>query len=158
VRGGALSYLAAFTLAAVAALITFPSHRPVIAVSWTLAVLAGALWIVTSTSRRLTGGQSSFDAALQRRHPPVERPDDLARCERAFGWKVYSPKDFDFHVRPHLRDMIVGASGGRERADASERLDPLLSSLLSDAPADELFEKNVTTADIAALLDRIEAL
>lgn len=130
---------------------TFADIRGTVVALWTLAVLAYVLVLLADRAGVLVR-RSRFDEALVRRPAESLRPDDLQRCERSFGWKSYSLRDFDHEVRPQLAALVV------HRARGKELLDEGLIELLQPSVAHGGDETTVTTRDIAALVEKIERL
>jgi hypothetical protein len=143
--------LVLISLAAVAAGATFPDLRGPVAAGWALIVLAYVLLVVTSSIRLLVG-DSRFERALQSLPADTERPADLTRVERSFGWKSYSARDFDHEIRPVLCSLV------EPQASRRTKLDPELRALSSERPAAELYGNVIRTPDIERMVTKIEAL
>jgi hypothetical protein len=146
--------------------ILFPGQRSIVAVAWTLWTFAYVLTeLRASVARRLLPRISRFDQVIMPTHPMMERPQDLIRCEHAFGWKVYEPRDFDHHVRPLLRELIgdrvrrrYGTSLEYLPESIRNGIDSELLALAGDVSAAEIYSHSIRTAHIADLVDRIDRL
>ena len=93
-----------------------------------------------------------------------ERPPDLERIERGLGWERYSAGDFNYRVRPMLRRLVTARLRERhgidiERDTAATRVvvsNELWDHVVAKQPPES--EGVITTADIARMVDEIEAL
>lgn len=156
VLGGAILLSAV----AVAALTTFPGRAALILALWILALVAcglsASLAIVRGLGKRST---SRFEQAVAARHEKAARPEDLRRSERVCGWEIYAPRDFDFHVRPLLKELIVFRleDGGGSPRDATLN-DPELRALAGPRSAEDIYGRAMTTADLERIIGRIETL
>jgi len=157
-RGRAISYVVKVSIVAAIAALTLPSYRVMVLIAWTLAVLGAGLLVSNAAIFRLIQGRSSFEAALRPRPRTPERPADLVKCERAFGWKIYGAKDFDHHVRPQLREMIRHRLRMRGTGATLSPLPQSLEQILGARPAEDIYETNLTTADISLIVAQIEVL
>lgn|GEM_PF-6949160 len=149
IAGAALS-----VVAAVAAVIVFPTRVETVVVGWASAVLVWAAVECSGAIRKLMPGSSSlFESLLERPRRTLQRPADLERCERLLAWGRYSPRDFDHHVRPVLAGLL------RHRLETSTAsLDPELAALLAGTPAEDIYGKGVSTRDLERIVLSIEAL
>jgi hypothetical protein len=155
-----------WTAAAFVLAVVFPAQRGIVAVAWALWLFSFGLIQMRASVRSLMQSPTSpFERVIARVRRTSERPQDLIRCEHAFGWKVYEPRDFDHHVRPLLRELVNDRirrryGVGPDIAPESVRvdLDPLLLALAGNEPAEEIFGHSIRTNDIADVVDRIERL
>jgi hypothetical protein len=124
-----------------------------------LALIALA-YLVTSLlmqAARLTQ-RSWLDATRLRPAPEPKRPEELARFERSFGWKSYSPRDFDFEVRPALRRILETRTRLAHMTGSPTPLDdPELARVAGDEPTERTSGRSITTQDIARIVDKIGA-
>jgi hypothetical protein len=121
-------------------------------------MLAWGLLKAVGGIRLLTRERSEFDNALASTTHRSVRPDDLARCERTFGWKTYTARDFDHHVRPLLRELLEHRVGEAGRSGATFQLGPELRALSAGAEAEATYGETVTTDDVERIIRRIEDL
>jgi hypothetical protein len=146
------------TCASLGALALWPDRSHAIVAAWALAMLTWGLLRAVGGARLLTSGRSEFDKALATpAHRPV-RPEDLARCERIFGWKAYPARDFDHHVRPLLRELLEHRVGEAARSGAVLELGPELRALSEGAGAEASFGAVVATEDVERIIRGIEEL
>lgn len=138
------------TVIAVAMGTTFPELRGQVIALWTLLITAYALVLLGSRIRALVL-RSRFDRALVPHNKTISRPEDLQRCEHSFGWRSYSPRDFDHELRPHLAGLIAH----RSKTPVVE--DELLSISRSE-DHDSDTRTSIRTQDLARLIDKIELL
>lgn len=144
--------------ATVGALALWPSRSHAIVAAWAVGMLAWGLLKAVGGVRLLARGRSEFDNALARASHRSVRPDDLARCERTFGWKTYPARDFDHHVRPLLRELLEHRMGEARRSGAALQLGPELRALSEGAEAEATYGATVTTDDVERIIRRIEDL
>lgn len=158
-------WAAVFLLACAAGTVAtiFPGSARLVVVVASLTGIggAGAAAIARATDAR-PKEPSPFDS-LEHPRSACERPPDLRRLESTFGWKVYSAEEFDHFVAPHLTRVLRARLSGRHGLDpfaeperARTVVSPMLWPLL-DPPSSE-GSSSVTTADIARILDLIEAV
>jgi hypothetical protein len=153
------------TSVAVALGVSLPDQRLLVLVAWAIVMLCYSTTLVYIFARRLTvTAGSPFDKTLRQAQRSPARPEDLKRSERLLGWKVYASRDFDYHVRPHLRELTSERALRRSPHFGIDtnpsRLvdDPELQSLLGDAGGEELYGETVATEDIARIVSKIEQL
>jgi hypothetical protein len=152
------------SLAALIAAITLPGLQRVVASLWALYVTACGLFLLRSYVASLVG-RSRFEAVLQPDIPRTARPEDLERLERALGWRTYSPQDFDYEVRPLLRQLIVHNARSRRGVElipdataGTGVIDDELVAVAAGVPAEDLFGDAVRTRDLDRLLEKIESM
>lgn len=146
------------TCASLGALALWPHRSHAIVASWAVAMLTWGLLRAVGGARHLASGPSEFDQALATpAHRPV-RPEDLARCERIFGWKAYPARDFDHHVRPLLSELLEHRVGEAGRSGAVLELGPELRALREGAGAEATFGPIVATEDVERIIRGIEEL
>jgi hypothetical protein len=151
--------IGAATCAAVAAAALWPQRSHAIVAAWAIGVLAwGLLRAVGGALVLARGGRSTFEGALASSVDRTARPDDLARCERVFGWKSYPARDFDHHVRPLLKELIEHRIGERGRSGPAFELGPELTALMEGAEAEAVYGTSISTEDVDRILERIERL
>jgi hypothetical protein len=144
----------------------YPAQRELIAAVTIVVLLAACLLALNARVRGLVAPRRSrFEDALRASERRPGRPDDLERCERGLGWRVYSPRDFDHHVRPLLRALILHRVKDRLGIDleavetpAAGAVDAELLALAGGEKADALYDRNIDTRDIARVVGRLEAL
>lgn len=139
------------TLTAVGLGGTFPDIRGAIVAVWTLLVLGYCLALLGDRLGLLVT-KSRFDRALIRQAIGLNRPEDLQKCEHSFGWKSYSPRDFDHEVRPHLAALVELRSKGRRD------IDPELAALTHPVVQRRDSDLSITTRDLTRLVEKIEQL
>jgi hypothetical protein len=139
------------TLVAVVLGTTFADIRGALTAVWTLVVL-GYILIFLAERAGVLVRRSRFDEALVQRPTELSRPEDLQRCERSFGWKSYSLRDFDHEVRPQLAALVA------HRARAKESIDEELAELLHPTVPHGSEEISVKTRDLTRLVQKIEQL
>ena len=158
-------FLGALTLTAWMVGFIRPGYRLGAATAWGLMVLVYAwLWSGFQVRSLASRGKSPYEQILLAPVYKKVRPADLVRYERILGRKIYTPGDFDHTVRPLLRTLIRHRLGfdGQALADAAltpgGALDGELSGLIGKVPAEALYGRNLVTADIERMVDRIEDL
>jgi hypothetical protein len=152
------------TIAAVVTAVTAPGLQQVVASLWALYITACVLFFLSSYVGSLVK-RSRFDAALTTEPNPRARPEDLLRLEHSLGWRAYSPRDFDFEVRPLLRELILHGARSRRGIDLRSGtrvgagvIDDELIDLVSDKSVEELYGDTVTTTDIDRCVQKIEQM
>lgn len=151
--GGAVA-----TCATVGAVALWPGRSHAIVAAWAVGMLAWGLLKAVGGVRVLTRGRSEFDVALAPSSHESVRPDDLARCERTFGWKTYAARDFDHHVRPFLTELLEHRVGEAGRSGAVLELGAELQALRDETEAEDTYGATVTTDDVERIIARIEDL
>jgi hypothetical protein len=146
------------TGATVVALALWPGRSHVIVAAWAVGMLAWGLLKAVGGVRVLARGRSEFDGALVPSSHGSVRPDDLARCERTFGWKTYSARDFDHHVRPFLTELLEHRVDEAGRSGAVLELGAELRALRNKTDAEDTYGPTVTTDDVERIISRIEDL
>jgi len=151
------------TVVAVVIAVTLPGLQRVVASLWALYFTACGLVFLSSYVGSLVK-PSRFDAALATAPKPCPRPEDLVRLEHSLGWRTYSPRDFDYEVRPLLRDLILHGARSRRGIElladvhvASGVIDDELIDLVAGKPV-ELYGDRVRTTDIDRCLKKIEQI
>jgi hypothetical protein len=152
------------TIVAVVTAVTLPGLQRVIASLWALYVTACGLLFLSSYVGSLVKS-SRFEAALTADPKPRARPEDLVRLEHSLGWRAYSPRDFDYEVRPLLRELIVHRARSRRgiellpdtRAGAGV-IDGELLDLVTGKSVEQLYGGTVNTIDIDRCLKKIERI
>jgi hypothetical protein len=140
------------------ALALWPDRSHAIVAAWAVAMLTWGLLKAVGGARPLASRRSEFDQALAIPAHPSERPEDLARCERIFGWKAYPARDFDHHVRPLLKELLEHRVGEASRSGAVLELGPELQALREGAGAEDTLGAIVTTEDVERIIRGIERL
>jgi hypothetical protein len=158
VKARAWAGSAVATGAAVVALALWPGRSHVIVVAWAVGMLAWGLLKAVGNVRVLARARSEFDDALAPSSVASVRPDDLARCERTFGWKTYAARDFDHHVRPFLTELLEHRVGEAGRSGAVLELGAELQALREKTAAEDTYGATVTTDDVERIIARIEDL
>ena len=154
----AMAGAAVATCACLGALALWPDRSHAIVAAWAIAMLTWGLLRAVGSARFLAAGRSEFDKGLETPGPRRVRPEDLARCERIFGWKTYPARDFDHHVSPLLRELIEHRVGEAGRSGTVLELGPELQALREGAAAEATYGPIVTTADVERIIGRIEEL
>lgn len=151
-------------LAATAGSAVLPEARHVVLAGAAILLLAATAAGALTTAWRARPSAASPFASLVPPAPAPARPDDLVRLERLLGWKVYSRAEFDVRVAPVLARVLAARAKKRFGIDvaadperARELVDPELWDLVDPSHPDHE-GPNVTTRDIAHLVDRIEAV
>lgn len=145
--------------ATAAAALLWPGRAHAIVAAWALTVLAWGLLRAVGTARLLVRDeQSTFERALLTPAHQTVRPDDLARCERIFGWKSYPARDFDHHVRPLLKELVEHRIGERGKSGSAIEVGPELEALMEGAETAKVYGANVSTEDVDRILRNIEKL
>jgi hypothetical protein len=127
---------------------TFPDLRGEVIALWTLLVMAYALVLLGDRIGSLVL-RSRFDRALVPPKKTTSRPEDLQRCEHSFGWRSYSPRDFDHELRPQLTALI--AQGSKQIVIEDE-----LPALDRSGDYDSDSRPSIRTQDLTRLIDKIE--
>jgi hypothetical protein len=151
--GGAVA-----TGATVGAVALWPGRSHAIVAAWAVGMLAWGSLKAVGGVHLLARGRSEFDNALATPPHRSVRPDDLARCERTFGWKTYPARDFDHHVRPFLRELLEHRMGEAGRSGGVLELGAELQALNEGAEAEATYGATVTTDDVERIIHRIEDL
>ena len=154
-----------FTLALMTIGNRYPATRGPLVVAGCLVVLLHLVSVHAGEFRSLRGDPGPpFERAMRRPERSPNRPEDLARLERALGWGVYEPADFEVRVRPLLRSLIAGRLADRRGIDlerqpgeAARALGPELWEIARPS-GETSVGANVDTAYISALVSRIEEL
>jgi hypothetical protein len=142
--------LGIISIAAVAMGATFPDIRGALFALWSLIVVAYLLVLLGDKIGPLVL-KSRFDRVLTPGPTVLSRPDDLQRCEHSFGWRSYSPRDFDHEIRPQLAAIILHKSKNR-------RVDVELMDVATSSFEDTRNEQSIRTGEIAQIVDQIERL
>jgi hypothetical protein len=158
VRGRAWAGGALATGATAVALALWPGRSHAIVAAWAVGMLAWGLLKAVGSVRVLARGRSKFETALAPSSHGNVRPDDLARCERTFGWKAYAARDFDHHVRPFLTELLEHRVGEAGRTGAVLELGAELQALRSGSKAEDTYGPTVTTDDVERIISEIEEL
>jgi hypothetical protein len=152
------------TIVAVVTAVTVPGLQRVVASLWALYVTTCGLFFLSSYVGSLVKS-SRFEAALATGPKPRARPEDLVRLEHSLGWRSYSPRDFDYEVRPLLRELIVHRARSRRGIEllpdtrtGAGVIDEELIDLASGKSVEELYGGTVNTNDISRCLRKIEQL
>jgi hypothetical protein len=90
------------------------------------------------------------------------RPNDLERLERTFGWKSYSPVDYDHMVRPRVARLLAHQLRAKKGVDLDLRPE-VARTMVSDrtwalASPDESTQEKVDTAAIERVIAEIEGI
>jgi hypothetical protein len=132
---------------------------------WRSAIIAGGISLCAlivgvdlfRSLRKMRPASSPFDRALRSERPVPARPADLVAIERAFGWRNYSPDEFEQRIKPVLVKLhrhVVMERHGASPEDAPDRFfPPPLERLRSDRPGDP-----ITTEGLVKIVDAIERL
>jgi hypothetical protein len=105
-------------------------------------------------------GESEFDDAMSPVRSARPRPEDLKRAERVFGWKRYSPEDFEHRIRPQLTRLIRVGVLARRGSDvtrdptAAEGLPRSMRAIVDGPAPEEPFD----TRRLEMIVNEIEAL
>ena len=156
--------LVAVVLAGAPAYALMPRWRATVVAAAGLVLVAA---VVARLGRWLGAARPEGPSAFERARRPAEassrRPPDLEALERTLSWGTYSESDFDHRVRPLLRRLV--AHRLREGHGVDLEADPARARALLTPALRRLEERGaragdarVRTADIASLLDEIEAL
>jgi hypothetical protein len=130
---------------------------PSLRATWVAA--AAILWLgltvirISGEAGGLRSRPSSFDELMAPAKSAGQRPKDLVDIERRFSWGAYSPDEFEVRIRPVL-DRIIQARLG---TGPDEEMPSELSELLG-VGATRHEGDTINTADLVAIVDRIEAL
>ena len=158
-------WVGGIVFAATFATIVLPGHRSVTLGAGVMALLAVVLAEIGGVAYRLAGERdSAWDRVRDVPEPKTERPPDLERLERRFGWGQYGAGDFNYRVRPTLRRLAAQRLRESHSIDvevdsgaARELVTPeLWDHVIAKQPPDS--ERVVRTADIARMVDEIERL
>jgi hypothetical protein len=141
--------LGIISIAAVVMGATFPDIRGALLALWSLIVVAYLLVLLGDKIGTLIL-KSRFDRVLAPGPTVISRPDDLQRCEHSFGWRSYSPRDFDHEIRPQLAAIILHKS-------KNQRVDVELMNVATSS-FDTRDEGSIRTGEIARIVDQIERL
>ncbi len=149
---------------AAAGSVMLPEARHVVLAGASILLLGVTAAAALTTAWRARPSAASPFASLLPPAPAPARPDDLVRLERLLGWKVYSRAEFDVRVAPVLAPVVAarvkkrfGVEVAADPERARELVDPDLWALVDPSRQDHE-GPNVTTRDIADLVDRIEAV
>jgi hypothetical protein len=159
-RGG---HVEAATIAAVATVVwlSWPGGRTAVVVGALLALfVVGVVRLGSEAAALRPPSESEFDDAMRPLRSARPRPEDLKRAERVFGWKRYSPEDFEHRIRPLLQRLIrvgVLARRGADPARDPRAAEGLPRSLreIADGPAPET---PFDTPRLEQIVEEIEAL
>ena len=130
---------------------------PSLRAAWVAA--AAILWLgltvirISGEAGGLRSRPSAFDELMTPAKSAGQRPKDLVDIERRFSWGAYSPDEFEVRIRP-LLDRIIQARLGR---GPDEEMPSELGELLGVRPMHHEGD-TINTADLVAIVDRIEAL
>ena len=130
---------------------------PSLSAAW----VAGAaiLWLglavmrISGEAGGLRSRPSAFDELMAPVKPVRQRPKDLVDIERRFSWGAYSPDEFEVRIRPLLDRLIAARLGTASDAEMPSELGELLAVRTTHPEGD-----TIKTADLTAIVDRIEAL
>ena len=159
-RGG---YTEAATIVVVGAVVwlSWPGGRTAVVAGALCALfLVGLIRLGAEAAAMRPPGESEFDEAMKRLGSARPRPEDLKRAERVFGWKRYSPEDFEHRIRPLLQRLIRASVLARRGSDvtrdqtAAEDLPRSLREIV-DGPAPET---PFDTPRLELIVGEIEAL
>ncbi|MGH2702949.1 MAG: hypothetical protein ACRDJB_00160 [Actinomycetota bacterium] len=123
-------------------------------------VAAAILWLGLVVIRIGTGAgglrsrPSEFDEFMSPAKPAGQRPKDLVDIERRFSWGAYSSDEFEVRIRPLLDRLIKARLGTRAEEEMPSELRESLDEMSLTRDEDD----TIKTADIAAIVARIEAL
>ncbi len=152
---------AAIVLIAAVVWLLWPGGRTAVAAGALCALfLVGLVRVSADASAIRSPRGSEFDDVLRPVRSERPRPEDLQRAERVFGWKSYSPDDFEHRIRPLVQRLIrvgVLARGGSDPAgdpEAAASLPGRLHDVAVGPPAETSFD----TRDLEAIVGEIEAL
>jgi hypothetical protein len=152
------------TIVAVVTVVTVPGLQRVVAPLWALYATACGLFFLSSYVGSLVRS-SRFEAALTTNPKSPARPEDLVRLEHSLGWRAYSPRDFDYEVRPLLRELIVHGARSRRGIEllpdtrvGAGVIDDELIDLVAGKSVQQLYGGRVNTADIDRCVKKIEQM
>jgi hypothetical protein len=140
--GGRMEAATIVVLAAVVWLSWPGARTAVLAGALCALFLAGLVRLGAEAAAMRPPGGSEFDEAMRPVRSARPRPEDLKRAERVFGWKRYSPEDFEHRIGPQLRRLIRVGVLARRGSDvtrdptAAESLPRSLRAIV-DGPAPE---------------------
>jgi hypothetical protein len=155
--------LAVIAVATAVVAVVVPGHRSVALGAGVMAALALLLIEMGVATHRLARGRDdTWDRVRRVEAVRPERPADLERIERRFGWGQYSTGDFNYRVRPTLRRLAAHRLRETRRIDvddpsARDVVTPdLWDYVIAKQPPDG--ERVLTTRDIAGMVDELESL
>ena len=131
---------------------------PTLRGAWVVA--AAILWLglvvirISGGAGGLRSRRSEFDEFMTTVKPAGQRPKDLVDIERRFSWGSYSSDEFEVRIRPLLDRLIAARLGARANEEMPSELRALLDKMRLTRHEDD----TIKTADISAIVDRIEAL
>lgn len=122
---------------------------------------------VAAISASQPGGSSTFDEALHRPRPGVERLPELAKLERETALAQSNAFDLHYRLRPTVREIAAGLLAGRRGIDL-DRQPALARTVLGDetwelvrpgrpAPPDR-FGPGIDTRELDRVVTALEAL
>jgi hypothetical protein len=146
-------------------IIVLPGHRAAVLGAGVMLILGLLLIEIGGAANRLAPGRDALWERVRRvASPKGARPADLERIERGLGWGRYSTGDFNYRVRPLLRRLTVqrlreshGVDAEKRPEDARAVVTAELWNLVIDKQPAEA-ERVIGTADIARMVDEIEAI
>ena len=160
-RGEGRRAAAAIVVMAAVVWLSWPGGRTAVTAGALCALfLVGLVRVSAEAAAMRPAGGSEFDDALRPVRSERPRPEDLQRAERVFGWKRYSPDDFEHRIRPLLQRLIrvgVLARGGSDPAgdpEAAANLPGSLRDVAVGPPAQSSFD----TRGLEEVVEEIEAL
>ena len=160
-RGEGRQAAAAIVAVAAVAWLSWPGGRTAVAAGGLCALfLVGLVRVSAQAAALRPPGGSEFDDVMRPVRSARPRPEDLQRAERVFGWKRYSPDDFEHRIRPLLQRLIrvgVLARGSSDPArdpEAAANLPGPLRDIAVGSPAETSFD----TRGLEAIVEEIEAL
>jgi hypothetical protein len=152
---------AAIVVMAAVVWLSWPGGRTAVAAGALCALfLVGLVRVSAEAAAMRPSVGSEFDDALRPVRSERPRPEDLQRAERIFGWKRYSPDDFEHRIRPLLQRLIRvgvlarGGSGPAGDPEAAASLPGRLHDVAVGPPA----QTSIDTRGLDAIVDEIEAL
>ena len=152
---------AAIVVMAAVVWLSWPGGRTAVTAGALCALfLVGLVRVSAEAAAMRPPGGSEFDDALRPVRSELPRPEDLQRAERVFGWKRYSPEDFEHRIRPLLLRLIrvgVLARGGPDPAGDPEAA-ANLSGSLRDVAAGSPSQSSFDTRGLEAIVEEIEVL
>jgi hypothetical protein len=159
-RGGRVE---AATIVAVASVVwlSWPGGRTAVVAGALCALfVVGLVRLGAEAAAMRPAGESEFDEAMKPLRSARPPPEDLKRAERVFGWRRYSPEDFEHRIRPLLRHLIRvrvlarGSSDPTRDPTAAESLPRSLREI-THGPAPETALDN---SRLELIVEEIEAL
>jgi hypothetical protein len=152
---------AAIVVTAAVVWLSWPGGRTAVTAGALCALfLVGLVRVGAEASAMRPPGGSEFDDALRPVRSARPRPEDLQRAERVFGWKRYSPDDFEHRIRPLLQRLIrvrVLAQGGSDPAGDPEAA-ANLPGALHDVAVGPAAQNSFDTRGLEEIVGEIEAL